>query len=210
MTERSDSIQPIHAGHGRASANDADHATMTLDPGASQQPHPAPERHTMSATHDSFANPTPLALMGFVISTFTFAMVLMDLTGNALDGMLSKPYNATLAIYAPVWGFAILTFFVFTLGANAVLAAVFFLLWAGAFSVSGAYWCLSLSKISTAQTLKKAGSALCFAAAALGWYYTVAVICAELTSFELPRSDLSRLRRAKKKSALPTAERGLN
>ncbi|KAK6443069.1 hypothetical protein LTR95_000586 [Oleoguttula sp. CCFEE 5521] len=242
MTDRSDSIQPIQTGHGRASANDADHATTTLATGNFQQPHSAPERHTVSGADLRFANPTPLALMGFVISTFTFAMVLMEwggassltgvlgiffftgpvlmglatifewirgefmqasallefimmicglftvfwsswgliftpsvgiaatysLSGNVLEGSLSKPYNATLAIYALVWGFAILTFFVFTLGANAVLAAVFFLLWTGAFCISGTYWCLSLSKISTAQTLKTASGALFFAAAALG------------------------------------------
>nr|OQO19133.1 hypothetical protein B0A51_12988 [Rachicladosporium sp. CCFEE 5018] len=238
MTDRSDSSQPMQSGHDKASANDANHATTTLAPEDSQQPHPASERHTMSAPVQRFANPTPLALMGFVISTFTFAMVLMgwggansligvlgiffftgpvlmglatifewiqgnffqmmicglftvfwlswgliftpsvgiaasySTTGNALEGMLSKQYNATLAIYALVWGFAILTFFVFTLGANAVMAAVFFLLCVGAFC---------------------AGGALFFAAAALGWYYTFALICIELGApFKPPIYELTR------------------
>lgn len=46
-------------------------------------------------------------------------------TGNAAEGAASKEYNAVIALYLVVWGFALLTFFVFTLKTNAVFAGIF-------------------------------------------------------------------------------------
>lgn len=47
-------------------------------------------------------------------------------TGNAAQGAASKEYNAVIAIYLIVWGFALFTFFIFTLKTNAVFAGIFF------------------------------------------------------------------------------------
>ncbi|KAI0190716.1 GPR1/FUN34/yaaH family-domain-containing protein [Xylaria flabelliformis] len=177
-----------------------------------------------------FANPTALGFVGFVISTFTFSMVLMGwggsegfapvvgiffftgpllltfamvfewIMGNFFPMMvmglfavfwlsfgviqlptlnLSLPYatssdptgttsaafNTDVGLYLIVWGFALFTFFVFTLKINVVFASIFGL----------------------------AGGALLFVVAALGWYMTFIIMAGEMRiTLNLPVGDLSR------------------
>ncbi|TKX24211.1 alcS-like protein [Elsinoe australis] len=206
-----------------------------------------------------FANPTPIGLVGFVISTFTFSMVLMGWGGanglygvagiffftgpvllilalifewimgnffpmmvmglfavfwlsfgmlqlptlglaaaysttgdNMAEGMASPAYNAVIALYLLVWGFALLTFFIFTLRTNAVFASIFLFVTIGVFILSGAYWKVSTGDFSQAQTLQKAGAALLFVVAILGWYMTFVIMSYEMKmGLKLPLGDLS-------------------
>jgi len=201
-----------------------------------------------------FANPTPLGFVGFVISTFTFAMICMGwggasglspvvgifffvgpllltlttiaewIMGNffsmmvcglfavfwlsfgmlqlpslglaepytASGGAASKEFNAVIALYLIVWGFALFTFFIFTLKTNAVFAGIFGFVTVAAWVLSGAYWKVSTGDYDKAADLQKAGGALLFVVAALGWYMTFVMMAAEMRlAITLPVGDLS-------------------
>ncbi|KAF2093551.1 hypothetical protein NA57DRAFT_47830 [Rhizodiscina lignyota] len=178
-----------------------------------------------------FANPTPLGFLGFVISTFTFAMVMMGWGGasglspvlptlglsspyaTAADktGAASPEYNAVIALYLIVWGFALFTFFIFTLKINTVFALIFFFVSVAAWVLSGAYWKVSKGEYEIAGHLQKvclpyvsdfrdgevliclkAGGALLFIVAALGWYMCFIIMAGEMRiTLKLPVGDLS-------------------
>ena len=55
-------------------------------------------------------------------------------------GLASPEYNATVALYLIVWGFALFTFFIFTLKINTVFALIFLLVSVASWVLSGAYW----------------------------------------------------------------------
>jgi len=61
-------------------------------------------------------------------------------TGSAAEGLASPKYNAVVALYLIVWGFALFTFFIFTLKTNAVIAAIFFFVTLGSWVLAGAYF----------------------------------------------------------------------
>ncbi|KIX92304.1 uncharacterized protein Z520_12050 [Fonsecaea multimorphosa CBS 102226] len=235
-----------------------------------------------------FANPTPLGFVGFVISTMTFAMVMMGWGGasglspvvgifffvgpvlliltvifewimgnffsmmvcglfavfwlsfgmlqlptlglatpyspsgtNAVVGSASKEYNAVIALYLIVWGFALFTFFIFTLKTNLVFALIFLFVTLGAWVLSAAYWKVSTGDYVNAGHLQKnasvaivgyskivcvlvvqrdanigkskqTGGALLFVVGCLGWYMTFVMMAAEMRlAIKLPVGDLS-------------------
>ncbi|KAK0655181.1 GPR1/FUN34/yaaH family-domain-containing protein [Cercophora newfieldiana] len=204
-----------------------------------------------------FANPTALGFVGFVISTFTFSMVLMGWGGAAgfspvvgifffvgpvlllfamvfewvmgnffpmmvmglfavfwlSFGMLQLPtlglaaayatasdptgfaspeYNAVIALYLLVWGFALFTFFIFTCKINAVFASIFLLVSTGSWVLSGAYWKVSKGDFDAALKLQKGGGALLFVVALLGWYMCFIIMAGEMRiTLNLPVGDLS-------------------
>ncbi|KAH7115250.1 plasma membrane ammonium transporter [Dendryphion nanum] len=201
-----------------------------------------------------YANATPLGFLGFVISTFTFSMVLMGWGGanglpavvgiffftgplllllstiflwiqaqffpmmvcglfcvfwlsfgllqlptlglagayEATGGAASKEYNAAIALYLLVWGFTLGTFWLFTIRINAVFAGIFGFVTLGVWVLSGAYWKVSQGKYDEAGKLQKAGAALLFIVALLGWYMIVVMMAAEMRwSVSLPVGDLS-------------------
>ena len=74
---------------------------------------------------------------------------------NAAEGAASVGYNAALALYCIVWGFALFTFFLFTLKTNTVFATIFFLVFSGAFLLSAAYWKVTSGDYTTAGKLEK-------------------------------------------------------
>ncbi|KAI1290482.1 GPR1/FUN34/yaaH family-domain-containing protein [Xylaria venustula] len=207
----------------------------------------------------AFANPTPLGFIGFVISTFTFSMVLLGFggasglspvvgiflfTGPVLlfvamifewimgnffpmmimglftvfwlsfgllnlptlelgtpfattsdpTGLSSQGYNAAVGLYLIVWGFALFTFFIFTLKFNFVFAALFFIVSIGAWLLGAAYFKVSYGDYAGAMVMQKAGASLLFVDGVLGWYACFAMMSAEMRMpFNLPFGDLSRL-----------------
>ncbi|KAH7390733.1 GPR1/FUN34/yaaH family-domain-containing protein [Pyrenochaeta sp. MPI-SDFR-AT-0127] len=210
------------------------------------------------ATNSRFANATPLGFLGFVISTFTFSMILMGWggasglpavagiffftgpvllllstiflwiqaqffpmmvcglfcvfwlsfgllqlptlglasayspTGDAAAGAVSKEMNAAIALYLLVWGFALGTFWLFTIRINAVFAGIFGFVTIDSWVLSGAYWALSDGQFQKALRLQKAGGALLFVVAMLGWYMLFVIMVAEMRwSVNLPVGDLS-------------------
>jgi uncharacterized protein len=74
---------------------------------------------------------------------------------NAAEGALSAGYNAGIALYLIVWGFALLTFVVFTLKTNVVFAMIFFFVDVGVWFLSAAYWRVSLGDFDHASKLQK-------------------------------------------------------
>ncbi|KAF2108381.1 plasma membrane ammonium transporter [Lophiotrema nucula] len=199
-----------------------------------------------------YANATPLGFLGFVISTFTFSMVLMGWGGAAglpavagiffftgpvllllstiflwiqsqffpmmvcglfcvfwlsfgllqlptlglaeayADGAAGKEMNAVIALYLLVWGFALGTFWLFTLRINAVFAGIFGFVTLGAWVLAGAYFKVSTGHFQEAQRLQKAGGALLFIVAVLGWYMIFVMMAAEMRwTVNLPVGDLS-------------------
>jgi succinate-acetate transporter protein len=128
-------------------------------------------------------------------------------TGNAAEGMVSKEMNAVIALYLLVWGFALGTFWLFTIRINAVFAGIFGFVTIGSWVLSGAYWALSDGKFDKALKLQKvrhrepprdraklqqAGGALLFIVAMLGWYMLFVIMAAEMRwSVNLPVGDLS-------------------
>lgn len=63
--------------------------------------------------------------------------------------------NAVIALYLLVWGFALLTFWIFTLRINAVFAGIFGFVTVGAWVLSGAYWRVSTGDFEQAERLQK-------------------------------------------------------
>jgi uncharacterized protein len=130
-------------------------------------------------------------------------------------GLSSPEYNAVIAMYLIVWGFALFTFFIFTCKINAVFAAIFLLVTVAAWILSAAYFKVSwgdydgatkLQKVSTfpphpgcngghlTLLASKAGGALLFIVAALGWYMCFIIMAAEMRiTLKLPVGDLSHL-----------------
>ncbi|KAI3339318.1 GPR1/FUN34/yaaH family-domain-containing protein [Ustulina deusta] len=209
-------------------------------------------------SNSRFANPTALGFVGFVISTFTFSMVLMGwggsegfapvvgiffftgpllltfamvfewIMGNFFPMMvmglfsvfwlsfgviqlptlnLSLPYatsgdptgtaspafNTDVGLYLLVWGFALLTFFIFTLKINTVFALIFGLVSVACWILAGAYFKVAEGDFETAGNLQKAGGALLFVVATLGWYMTFIIMAGEMRiTLNLPVGDLSR------------------
>ena len=74
---------------------------------------------------------------------------------NAAQGAASVEYNAAIALYLIVWGFALCTFFIFTLKTNAVFAAIFGFVTMAAWVLSGAYWKVASGDYVMAGHLQK-------------------------------------------------------
>ena len=74
---------------------------------------------------------------------------------NAAEGAASRGYNAALAIYLIVWGFALLTFWIFTLKTNVVFALIFLFVTIGAWILAGAYWKVASGDYAMAGDLQK-------------------------------------------------------
>ncbi|KAK5089407.1 hypothetical protein LTR70_006699 [Exophiala xenobiotica] len=113
-------------------------------------------------------------------------------TGDAAEGAASVGYNATIALYLIVWGFALLTFFIFTLKTNMIFAGIFFFVTFAVWVLSGAYWKVASGDYVTVGQLQKAGGALLFIVGLLGWYMTFVMMAAEMRlAIKLPVGDLS-------------------
>ncbi|KAL3426981.1 GPR1/FUN34/YaaH-class plasma membrane protein [Phlyctema vagabunda] len=233
---------------------------LTMTPKMFEKLYLTPKTPRVGNNNKRFANPTPVGLLGFVISTMTFSMVLMgwgganglysvagiffftgpvllilalifewimgnffpmmvmglfavfwlsfgvlqlptlglaaaySATGDMAEGLASKEYNAAIALYCIVWGFALASFFVFTLRTNLVFATIFGLVTVAMFVLSGAYFKVSQGEFSDAQNLQKGGAALLFVVGLLGWYMTVAIMFFEMRmGVTLPVGDLSHL-----------------
>jgi uncharacterized protein len=74
-------------------------------------------------------------------------------------GFTSPQYNAVIALYLLVWGFALFTFFIFTCKINSVFAAIFLLVSIASWVLSGAYWKVSAGDFDAATKLQKVGFA---------------------------------------------------
>ena len=74
---------------------------------------------------------------------------------DAADGALSVGYNAGIALYLIVWGFTLLSFFIFTLKTNVVFALIFCFVDVGVWCFSAAYWKVSLGEYDLATRLQK-------------------------------------------------------
>ncbi|KAH9907200.1 GPR1/FUN34/yaaH family-domain-containing protein [Xylariomycetidae sp. FL2044] len=107
-------------------------------------------------------------------------------------GTASTEYNAAIALFLIVWGFAFLTFFVFTLKINTVLAMIFGLTMVATWLLSTAYWRLSWGDYTGADTFFTAGAAIIFAVSFLGWYMCFIIMAGEMRlPINLPVGDLS-------------------
>lgn len=61
-------------------------------------------------------------------------------TGNAAQGAASPEYNAVVGLYLIIWGFALFTFFIFTLKTNIIFALIFLFVTLASWVLSGAYF----------------------------------------------------------------------
>jgi uncharacterized protein len=197
-----------------------------------------------------------MGLVGFVISTFTFSMVLMDWAGstnppavvgifffvgpllltlaaifnwilgnffpmmatslfavfwlsfgmlqlptlglaaaygtNAATGAESAGFNNIIGVYLIVWGFAFMTYLIFSLKTNMVFSGIFLIAAAAVWVLSGAYFKTGAGDYVAAGQLQKAGGALLFVVAILGWWIVVAMMAAEMQlGINIPVGDLS-------------------
>lgn len=70
-------------------------------------------------------------------------------------GTSAPAFNAAIALYLIVWGFALLTFFFFTLKINIVFASIFGLVTVASFVLAGAYFKVSQGNFDDALKLQK-------------------------------------------------------
>ena len=74
----------------------------------------------------------------------------------AADGGAASPeYNAVIALYLIVWGFALLTYFVFTLKTNTIIALIFFFVTIASWVLAGAYFRVASGDYVMAGHLQK-------------------------------------------------------
>jgi uncharacterized protein len=73
---------------------------------------------------------------------------------DAAAGAASRAYNAALALYLIVWGFAMLTFFVFTLKTNVIFASIFILVSVADWVLAGCFWNVADGQYEMAHTLQ--------------------------------------------------------
>jgi len=106
----------------------------------------------------------PMMVMGlFAVFWLSFGMLQLPTLGLALayatpedpSGFASPQYNAVIALYLLVWGFALFTFFIFTCKINSVFAAIFLFVSTGSWVLSGAYWKVSAGDFDAASKLQK-------------------------------------------------------
>jgi hypothetical protein len=121
-------------------------------------------RTLLGTKFTSIPGPTPKSDYNPQVFWLSFGFILLptlDLaasystTGSAAEGAATQAYNAAIALYLIVWGFALLTFFIFTLKTNMVFAAIFFFVTLGAWILSGAYWSVSTGNYGRAMDLQK-------------------------------------------------------
>ena len=133
-------------------------------------------------------------------------------TGNAAEGALSKEYNSVVGLYLIVWGFALFTFWIFTLKTNSVFAGIFLFVTIAAWVLAGAYFNLGSGNYVLATKLQhvsipsnpiaprlrladcgvQTGGALLFIVAILGWYMCFVIMAAEMRfGINFPVGDLS-------------------
>lgn len=110
----------------------------------------------------------PMMVMGlFTVFWLSFGVIQLPTLGLGLPyateadptGTMSPHYNAAVALYLTAWGFALLTFFIFTLKINVVFASIFCLTTTATWVLAGAYWNLTWLNFETALTLQKVSSA---------------------------------------------------
>jgi succinate-acetate transporter protein len=70
-------------------------------------------------------------------------------------GTTAPAFNAAIALYLIVWGFALLTFFIFTLKINVIFAFIFGLVTVASFVLAGAYFKVSQGNFDDALKLQK-------------------------------------------------------
>ncbi|KAK3331283.1 GPR1/FUN34/yaaH family-domain-containing protein [Apodospora peruviana] len=238
MAETNDTTNTATNNHGIRAVHDEEkglHRTttgVTMSPELFEKLYLTPKVPHVGDYNRRFANPTALGFVGFVISTFTFSIVLMGwggaqpakglspvvgifffvgpvllifamvfewIMGNFFPmmvmglfavfwlsfgvlqlptlqlgapyasstdptGFASPEFNAVIALYLIVWGFALFTFFIFTCKINTVFALIFLL----------------------------GGGALLFVVAMLGWYMCFIIMAGEMRiTLNLPVGDLS-------------------
>ncbi|KAN0067440.1 GPR1/FUN34/yaaH family domain containing protein [Elaphomyces granulatus] len=113
--------------------------------------------------------------------------------GNATDGSFSIGYNMGLSLYTIALGSALLTFFLFSLRINVVLALIFSGAAAACYILSAAYWNTSVADLDLAMRLQHIAGGLLFVIGLLAWYATVGIMAKEMDfPVRLPMGDLSR------------------
>lgn len=76
-------------------------------------------------------------------------------TDDAAEGAASKEFNAVVGLYLIVWGFALFTFWIFTLKTNAVFAGIFFFVTLASWVLAGAYFKVGNGDYEAAGRLQK-------------------------------------------------------
>ena len=70
----------------------------------------------------------------------TLGLATVYATSADATGLSSPEYNAVIGLYLIIWGFALFTFFIFTLKTNIIFALIFFFVTLAAWVLSGAYF----------------------------------------------------------------------
>lgn len=74
---------------------------------------------------------------------------------SASGGAASPEYNAVIGLYLIVWGFALLTYFIFTLKTNIIIALIFFFVTIASWILAGAYFKVAAGDYTAAGKLQK-------------------------------------------------------
>ena len=123
----------------------------------------------------------PMMVMGlFAVFWLSFGLIQLPTlqlgtpyaTASDPSGLGSPEYNAAIALYLIVWGFALFTFFIFTCKINAVFAAIFLLVSVASWVLSGAYWRVVSGDFDTAMKLQKV-SLIARTTSSAQWSYNI-------------------------------------
>lgn len=75
-------------------------------------------------------------------------------TGNAAEGAASPDYNNAIGLYLIVWGFAFVTYFIFSLKTNAIFAGIFGFAAIAVYILAGAYFHVATGDYAMAGNLQ--------------------------------------------------------
>ena len=96
----------------------------------------------------------------FTVFWLSFGMLQLPSLGlaapySSTGGAASPEFNAVVGLYLIVWGFALLTYFVFTLKTNTIIALIFFFVTVAAWVLAGAYFRIASGDYAMAGHLFK-------------------------------------------------------
>ncbi|KAL8917404.1 MAG: hypothetical protein Q9208_007959 [Pyrenodesmia sp. 3 TL-2023] len=190
--------------------------TISISPELFEKLYLTPQTKVKGDLRGTFANPTPVALIGFLLSCtplacaywFTEGITLTPFYGayaayapadatNPMDGFNSEGFHATYGFFLLFMGLLSLLYLICALRTNMVFVTIFFGLFMCFVLLTGSYWKIAIDQAAFGAKLQIASGAFAFLACLAGWWIFFAQMLASVDfPFQIPVGDISHLIRS--------------